>query len=257
MSRAEHTTTARRSRSRRLAALAPTFLGLGLVAVLTGCGAGQITQTDTQQASVNGASGTVGAMAIRDAELAYPDNAQGVYTPGQSVSLVVTIVNTGVSDDTLTGVSTPAAAGVTVDGSATGTKLIPGGFAVSSGHDVDDSTVTPGPTTAITTTEPSNPPSEGTLPGSGAGSSSSASGTSGSAGSSVATSVNPVPGKPGAVRIVLVSLKTINGAPLRAGLTIPITFTFAYAGQVTVDTPVEAPPDNASFPATPSAGSAG
>jgi hypothetical protein len=56
------------------------------------------------------------------------------------------------------------------------------------------------------------------------------------------------------VAIVLTGIKTINGAPLRAGLTIPITFYFAQGGQLTLDVPIGAPADN--FTPTSAASSA-
>lgn len=244
MSRVERTTTTRR---RVLAGLAPTVLGLGLAAALTGCGAGQITQTDLQQASVNGASGTVGAMAVRNAQLAYPDNSQGTYAPGSDAELVATIVNTGQTDDTLVKISTPAALGVTVDGSVTGTKLIAGGFAVQSGEDVDDSDAS----AAAVPTE-SAPSSDSPASGSP---------VTTTGGEPTITSLPPssrspiegrpsVPGSvaaatpPAKVTIELVGIKSINGNPLRAGLTIPITFYFQHAGQVTIQAvPIGAPSD--------------
>ncbi len=46
--------------------------------------------------------------------------------------------------------------------------------------------------------------------------------------------------------IDLVGIKSLNGAPLRAGLTIPMTFYFAHAGQVTLpQVPIGAPADGA------------
>ncbi|HKN99026.1 MAG TPA: hypothetical protein VJX10_18035, partial [Pseudonocardiaceae bacterium] len=137
MSRAEHSTPRRR---RVLSGIVPSVLGIGLAAVLVGCGAGQITQTAEQESGVNGASGMVGAMAIRDAQLAYPGNQQGTYAPGSTARMILTIVNTGVTDDTLVRITSPAVTSVTIDGSPTGSKVIPGGFSVSSGVDTDDST---------------------------------------------------------------------------------------------------------------------
>jgi copper(I)-binding protein len=232
--------------------VAPAAAGIGLALLLTGCGSGQITQTDTQVAAVNGASGTVGAMAVRGAELAFPSNsAQGVYAPGSSAPLIVTIVNTGVTPDTLTGVSTPAAESVTVDGSPTGTRPIAGGFAIISGRDVDDSDTT-GVLTPLT-----QAPSTSTPAGQGAGqtsgstpetsaqeSPSGAQAGEGGGGKAVpSTTVAPALA-PAKVEIVLTGIKTYNGAPLRSGLTIPITFTFAHAGRVTVEVPIAAPADN-------------
>jgi copper(I)-binding protein len=227
--------------------------GLGIAALLIGCGAGQVTQTDTQVSAVNGASGQVGMIAIRNAELQSPDNAQGVYAPGSNATLIVTIANTGIDPDELIGVSSPAATSVTIDGSATGTKPIPGNFAIVSGVDVDDST-------AAVQLPPTSTPSASTSPTSAPMSSSSqtsGSQTSGSPQTSgakttgksttttqAATTTAPAALPPGAVKIVLTGLRTINGQQLRAGLTIPITFTFARAGQCTINAvPVAAAPD--------------
>jgi copper(I)-binding protein len=221
---------------RRLVTVAPVVAGLGLALLLSGCGAGQITQTDTQAAAVNGASGEVGAMAVRGVELAYPDNSsQGVYPPGSNADLIVTIVNTGVAADTLTGVSTPAAVSVTIDGSPTGAKDIPGGFAVVSGADVDDRNTT-ATTAPLTSSAPATTP----------GVSSSTTPTT-AATTTTPNATPPAAGMaPSKVSIVLTGIKSVNGAALRSGLTIPITFTFARAGQVTVDVPIAAPADNSS-----------
>ena len=127
-------------RRRVLTRFAPAVAGLGVAVLLVGCGAGQITQTDTQQSAVNGGSGQVGAIAIRNAELQWPDNPQGVFSPGSNATLIVTIANTGIDPDELIGVSSPAASSVTIDGSETGTKPLPGNFSIVSGVDVDDST---------------------------------------------------------------------------------------------------------------------
>lgn len=95
---------------------------------LSGCAAGQITQTDAQVAAVNGASGDLGPIALRDAVLAYPDGEDVFgYAAGDEAPLLVTIVNSGNQTDELVSVSTPAGE-VVVDGMTT----IPGGFVVSS-----------------------------------------------------------------------------------------------------------------------------
>lgn len=227
MSRAERHTTTRR---RVLFGLVPGVLGLTMLAA---CGAGQITQTDTQLSGVNGDSGMAGPIAVRNAQLAFPSASKGVYEPGSSAELIVTFVNTGLSDDTLTKITTPAAVSVTVDGSPSGTKLIPGNFSVASGSDSDDSTVNPTPTITPST---STPPGSGE-PGAPASGSASPSG-------SVAPSVSVAPKLPGRVTIELVGIKSINGGPLTPGLTIPITFYFAHAGQVTLgQVPIGDAPD--------------
>jgi copper(I)-binding protein len=245
VSRAEHHTTTRR---RVLAGIVPSVLGLGLAAVLAGCSSGQITQTDTQLSGVNGASANVGSMAIRNAQLAYPSDQQGVFQPGSNARLVVTIVNSGLTPDTLVNVTSPGATSVTIDGSQTGTKLIPASFSISSGQDDDDESASNSPSaTAPSTTVPpvvtttSVPSSSASVPP-----------PSGSIAPSAPSSVVPLtttasaaPSVPGKVTIELVGLKSINGAPLRAGLTIPLTFYFQHAGQVTLaQVPVGAPADS-------------
>ncbi|HEX3784036.1 MAG TPA: hypothetical protein VHX38_30640 [Pseudonocardiaceae bacterium] len=228
--------------------------GLGVAVLLVGCGAGQITQTDTQQSEVNGASGQVGAITIRDAELKYPDNAQGVYAPGSNASLVVTIANTGILNDELLSVSSPDATSVTIDGSSSGTKPLPGNFSVSSGVDVDDSTgaVLVPATSSVPTTTSGIPTSGSSTSGSSTSTSTPSTSTgsstgnhdTGSTGTKVTPTTTSAPAPPGTVQIVLTGIRTINGQSLRAGLTIPITFTFARAGQVTLqEVPIAAAPD--------------
>lgn len=235
MSRAEHPTTTRR---RVLSsALGMAVLGVGLAAVLAGCGAGQITQTDTQLAGINGANGNAGPIALRDVQLAYPPNKQGVYEPGSNATLIMTIVNTGLTPDTLVRVTSPAATSVLINGVATGTVALPDNFAVSAGSDPDDSTVTvpasatgsavPSPLVSVSLTATNTPPPNSVGP---------------------PTTGHPAPNR---MTIELVGLRSVNGGPLRAGMTIPITFFFAQAGQVTIgQVPIGAPPD-ASVVATP------
>ncbi len=252
VSRAEHQTTTRR---RVLSGIVPSVLGIGLAGVLlAGCGSGQITQTESQQSEVNGASGNVGSIAIRNAQLAYPANLQGAYAPGSTARLIVTIVNAGTTDDTLVKVTTPGAVQVEIDGSPTGSKLIPADFAVASGTDPDDESVANTPSAlpsipaAPATTTPVAPPSGSVSPSSGA-----ASPSSGAVFPIIPTgSVPPtapssqLPNVPGKVTIDIVQIKSINGGSLIAGLTIPMTFYFAHAGQVTLaQVPIAAPADNA------------
>jgi copper(I)-binding protein len=231
------------ARRRVLTRFAPAVAGLGIAVLLVGCGAGQITQTDTQQSAVNGGSGQVGAIAIRNAELQWPDNPQGVYAPGSSATLIVTIANTGIDPDELVAVSSPAASSVTIDGSDTGTKPLPGNFSIVSGVDVDDSTEDV-PLPSTTTSAPASTTTTETSGSQTSGSQTSSTKTSGKAPATTTTTKAAPALPPGTVKIVLNGLRTINGQPLRAGLTIPITFTFARAGQCTIaEVPIAAAPD--------------
>jgi copper(I)-binding protein len=211
-----------------------------LAALLAACGAGQITQTDTQVAAVNGANGSAGAIAVRDAQLAFPNNAQGVYPPGSTASLLVTIVNTGITPDELLKITTPAADAVTIDGSPTGTKVIPGPYSISSGTDPDDQSSSTRAGTSSSSTASGTPTATSTSP--------STATTPKSVPSTTVTTTMPstTAGIPavGRVSIMLVGIKSINGAPLGTGLTVPITFYFAHGGQVTLDVPIAPPADN-------------
>ncbi|MGH3777461.1 MAG: copper chaperone PCu(A)C [Pseudonocardiaceae bacterium] len=95
---------------------------------LAGCGAGQITQTDSQVAAVPGAYGDVGNIALRNVLIHYPPSPNGIYPAGSNVPVLLTIVNLGTSADELIDVTSPAASQVLV----LGTSTIPPGTNVTS-----------------------------------------------------------------------------------------------------------------------------
>jgi periplasmic copper chaperone A len=96
---------------------------------LVGCGAGQITQTDSQVSAVDGAFGNVGnAIALRNVLIPYPHNQQGTYPAGSAVPVLFTIINQGNSADELIAVTSPAASQALV----LGTRQIPPGTTVIS-----------------------------------------------------------------------------------------------------------------------------
>ncbi|MGI8722078.1 MAG: hypothetical protein ACR2JG_07605 [Geodermatophilaceae bacterium] len=84
-------------RSRNFPLLGVAFLAV--VAALTGCSAGQITQTSTQVATVNGSSANVGQLALRDIRILYPSG--GTYAEGSTAQLVLAVANQGLAEDTL------------------------------------------------------------------------------------------------------------------------------------------------------------
>lgn len=201
------------------ARLVPAALGLGIALTVTGCGAGMMSQTAVQVAAVNGASGKVGAIELRDGQLAFP--AEKHYAIKSSAPLIITLVNSGANDDKLVSVSSPAAASVQVKGE---TALV-AGFALRAHanepeHGSAGATSTPG----ATTTTPSST--------SGRPNGSSATPTSSSA---PTTSIDNKL-KVGSVIITVTDLKRV----VWPGQTIPIKFTFAKAGEVTLDVPIAA-----------------
>jgi copper(I)-binding protein len=248
---------------RRLAVVAALATGLGLAAA--GCSAGQITQTDTQVAAVNGAGGQVGDVAVRDAQFLFPV-AHGSYEQGDDAPIVVVIANNGTEADKLLGVTSESSAPAEISGD---TRLEPAS-AIVAGADQDDagshSTATSSAkasssashepsgshsATATTTTTPSGSVTvseSGSAPVTTTGSATpgsatptSGSGTSISAppttGTKLPSSVDPT--EPGSVKIVLKGLKK----PLRPGETVRVTFLFEKAGELTLELPIGATPE--------------
>lgn len=143
---------------------------LALALAVSGCAAGQISQTADQVAAIDGANATVGDVGVRNALLATAP-ATG-YAKGADAPLLLTISNDGVDGDTLSQVSSAAAADVQISGTA----ALPGQALTTFGTDT--------------------------------------------------------PAK--------VTLKGLT-APLVYGQSVPVTFSFAKAGSVTVNVPIEIP----------------
>ncbi|MET7991400.1 hypothetical protein ABZU76_10865 [Amycolatopsis sp. NPDC005232] len=192
---------------------------LGAALVLAGCGAGQITQTDTQQPAVNGTYAQVKTLVLRDAAVQYP--AQGAaYSAGQPAPLTLTIVNQGPQDDQLVSVSSE------------GTKSpaqISGATDIVAGHTLvigpDDAVESTNEQAAPTTSSSASTPSSDTSSGAPTATSSASPGDGGAA-----TKLNQG-------TVVLQDLTQ----PLWPGMTINVTFTFRNAGPITVAMPVAAP----------------
>lgn len=86
-----------------------------LTPALAGCGTGQVTQTANQLSAVDGAQGDAGPIAARNVMIAYPDDGRRSYPRGTDAVLVMTIANTGDSEDELTSASSPSAELVKID----------------------------------------------------------------------------------------------------------------------------------------------
>jgi copper(I)-binding protein len=107
--------TARRPRR----ALVPTTLALVAAAslALSGCAAGQYSQTAQQVASIDGANGTVGDITVLNARLAPTEREK--YPAGSNARVLLWISNDSLTPDTLSAVSTSAAKSVRITGDAT------------------------------------------------------------------------------------------------------------------------------------------
>lgn len=77
------------------------------LALATGCAAGQVSQTNTQTSTVDGATADVGDIALRDISFEFPDS--GEYSSGDSARLQFYAVNGDPGQaDALVDVSSPA-----------------------------------------------------------------------------------------------------------------------------------------------------
>ncbi len=93
------------------------IVGLTAVLALSGCAAGQVSQTADQVAAIDGANVTVGEIGVRNALLQTPDGPK--WAAGSDVALLFWLTNDGTTADTLTQVSTAGAKSVEISGKAT------------------------------------------------------------------------------------------------------------------------------------------
>ncbi|WP_091037359.1 hypothetical protein [Glycomyces harbinensis] len=88
---------------RRAAAIA---IAGAAATVLSACGAGQVTQTDTKQSAIAGVNVDAGDLALRDLQVEF-DSTEG-YAAGDDAALRVWIANEGTEEVSLVGVETGA-----------------------------------------------------------------------------------------------------------------------------------------------------
>ncbi|MEV0567317.1 hypothetical protein [Dactylosporangium sp. NPDC050588] len=203
------------------ALLASAALGVGL---LSGCSAGQITQTDTQVAAVPGvsANSTDGLIALRDGAVAYSNE----YKPGSVVPIEVRLFNNAKQSVKLTGVT-----------SASGTVVLVGGAMPAA------AAAAPAPTSAAPSPSSASP----SAPRSGSGSPSAP--ASASKSPSAVAAPAPVGSAKMAVEIPVggfvalsqstktyLAVEKLSGEVLMAGGALAdVKFTFTYADGTTTE----------------------
>jgi copper(I)-binding protein len=220
---------------------------------LAGCGAGQVTQTSTQVPAVVGASGNVGAVAVRDAHIEFAEQPQGaaIYPRGGAAPLSMSIINSGGEPDRLVSASSPVADSVQISGNAdipAGRLLIVEGGGAEA--PVAAPTAAAGPTPAApagsagpTPAAPAGP-TTAVAPSANPNSSGDEVGGSGLEGEPALSSPVPTPPLDGpaevperGAQVVLTGLKE----NIQAGVSYPLVLNFERAGQVTVQVPVGYP----------------
>lgn len=193
-------------------------LVFGAALVLAGCGAGQITQTDSQQPAVNGTYAQVKTIALRDVAVQYPPQGPG-YAAGAKPSLTLTIINQGTQDETLTSVALDNGTAGTLGGA----KTIVAGHTLVIGP-AEANEAAPAATTSEAPTSPATPTGTATS-------------TPTSSSSVTEPTTTAAAGEVGKGTITLPALSQ----PLWPGQVIKVVFTFQNAGSITVELPIAAP----------------
>ncbi|MGH3614777.1 MAG: hypothetical protein ACRDRK_19735 [Pseudonocardia sp.] len=244
------------SRPGRVAILVAAMIG---ILAVTGCGAGQITQTGEQITAVGGANVGTGTILVRDAQITFGDEVKGgtVHPRGGTAPLQMRIINEGTTGDRLVSASSPVASSVQVTGQAevpAGQVLLVGGEPTApvapapvgrlpgaAATTTTPATTTPLPATPATTSPattsplPATPATTTPLPATSA--------TTSPATTSPATTTPapaaqaPVEGGERTAQIVLTGLRD----DIRAGLTYELVLVFERAGEIRFDIPVGNP----------------
>lgn len=215
----------------------PAVLGLGIAALLTvaACGSGQLAQTSGMAPAVNGGTGQAGKIAVRNAVVAFPENGR-TYPVGSDVPLIVTIVNSGPTPDTLVSVTSTVSKPAELSGTL---DLLPGTALVAGKDDQDRPSQS---ATAQATQTPES--SSSSAPTTTTGAQTSGAQTSGASSSSQAptTTTEAAPSSNAQLPVGQISivLKQVN-TTVQPGQSILVTFTFAHSGAVTLTLPVAAP----------------
>lgn len=207
-------------------------LGIGLVVVCAtllsaACSAGEHAQTANEVPAVDATSGNVGSLALRGVAIKPPPNGVS-YANGAVAELQLAVINTGRTGDTLTTVSSPAASNIRL-------------FAT----EADASAAATTPTPSSSPTDSSSASASGSGTASTTGSASSSPSTTPSTAASSAASKPPSLAIPAGQVLSLgvtgrdAILDLVLTKALFPGPSVPITFTFANAGSITLHVPVQ------------------
>ncbi|MFC4854377.1 hypothetical protein [Actinophytocola glycyrrhizae] len=221
-----------RQTTRPLRKLVPAVaIGVSALLGIVGCSAGQVAQTAEMPPAVNGNSGQLGSLALRDVQVVFPESGEA-YEEGDDAPLQLTIINSGNDGDELIGVTSPAG-----EVEMTGNPAIPARTALAVVPPEENESATTTTTTTTTESSPSSETAGSEAPGTETGSETSGSGTS-----SVTTTGSPADTEAVAPVVGTMSL-VITGltAGLPFGKNVPVTFEFANAGSITILLPVGAP----------------
>ena len=211
-----------RETTRPLRKLVPAVaIGVSALLGIVGCGAGQVSQTADMEPAVNGNMAQAGKLLLRDVMVAYPENGEA-YAVGEDAPLTLTIANTGMDDDELIGVTSPA-----------GKVEIIGDAKIPSHHSIE----VVAPTEGAASSSSSSSSSESSAPETTGSATSEAPGSETPSVTETTTTEEVAPDVVGTISIVITGLT----GDLPFGKTVPVTFEFRKSGTVEVTLPVGAP----------------
>jgi copper(I)-binding protein len=213
---------------------------------LAGCAAGQVAQTAYQANNSTGATVTVNGIAIRDAQIAFPEAAEGaesaaIYRAGGTAPVEMYVINQTTQDDRLVSASSPVAGSVTVGGETdlpAGTVMVVGSPSSAGGQTEPGATE---PTGASPIGDPE--PSSSAAPTNSADENTSPTGSASASGEAPAAGLQPPPALAElapSTRFAQVELAGLR-EDIQAGLSYEVVLTFERAGQVRVMLPVAYP----------------
>lgn len=210
------TASKRTTVSRR--AIAVAALAAGAALALSGCSAGQISQTASQVSAVNGNSATIGTMALRDVRILLPQSEQYTNAKGGKAVVAFSAINQGTSRaDELVSIDTDLGK---VEINPKTPQLAPGQTVVADGPAARAGRASSAPASSAA---PTSAPEHGATPNEeGAG-----------------TADQPADPNAHPILVEITGL-TKDVVP---GLTYGITFNFKDAGTVAVQVPVDGGPD--------------
>ncbi|MQY24525.1 copper chaperone PCu(A)C [Nocardia aurantia] len=208
------------------ATTAVAALAAGAALVLSGCGAGQLSQTASQVAAVNGNSANVGKVSLRNVRILLPAAEDYTNAKGGKAVLAFSAINGGAAaPDELTSITTDLGA---VRISPAAPELPPLQTLVAAGPQAGHAA-----TPAASSSAPATPTAGA------AASSTPATASSTPAGSGAAAAGKPSAEPNTENKTVLVEITGLT-KDITPGLTYPVTFNFKDNGTVLVNVPVDA-----------------
>jgi copper(I)-binding protein len=208
----------------------------GAALLTASCAAGQHAASAKESPSIDGANAQVGSMLLRTVAITTPSGK--CYLPGGDAALSLVLVNNSQAADSLTSVSSPRFSSYTV--AKTADDLDPASGSGDCGAAASGS--------AAATSAPATGGSSASAPA--------AAPQTVAAGKSLHLGLkNTGTTDPGVPTAPIVVLDGLTGGPLHPGESVPVTFSFATAGKITLQVPVQlsAAPNNSVIPSVPNA----